>query len=82
MRCLKMLVESPFSDKSSARSILTRASGLGILTFDKIKKIAQTHKIRKIETKMANKPVILSKPNTTKKNDIKKFFMEFLHASI
>ncbi len=39
MRCLKMLVESPFSDKSSARSILTRASGLGILTFDKIKKI-------------------------------------------
>ena len=33
-----MHVESPFSEKSSARLILTRASGLGILTFDKIKK--------------------------------------------
>ena len=35
-----MRVESPFSEKSSARSILTRARGLGILTFDKIKKKA------------------------------------------
>ncbi len=34
-----MRVESPFSEKSSARFILTRARGLGILTFDKIKKI-------------------------------------------
>ncbi len=38
MRCLKMHVESTFSDKSSARSILTRASRLGILTFNKIRK--------------------------------------------
>ena len=28
-----MRVESPFSEKSSVRSILTRARGLGILTF-------------------------------------------------
>ena len=40
------------------------------------------NKIRKTETKTTNKPVILSKPSITKKNDIKKFFMEFLHASI
>ena len=38
MMCLKMRVESPFSEKSSARSILTRARGLEILTFDKIRK--------------------------------------------
>ena len=36
----KMRVESPFFDKSSSRFILTRAKGLGILTFDKIKKKA------------------------------------------
>ena len=34
----KMRVESPFSNKSSARFILTRARELGILTFGKIKK--------------------------------------------
>ena len=45
MRCLKMRIESPFSEKSSVRSILTRASGLGILTFDKIKKKEHLRKI-------------------------------------
>ena len=35
-----MRVESPISDESSVRLILTRARGLGILTFDKIKKKA------------------------------------------
>ena len=34
-----MRTESPFFDKSPERFILTRARGLGILTFDKIKKI-------------------------------------------
>ncbi len=35
-----MRVESPFSEKSSARAILTCARGLGFLTFNKIEKKA------------------------------------------
>ena len=35
-----MCVEASFFDKSSVRFILTRARGLRILTFDKIKKTA------------------------------------------
>ncbi len=38
MRYLKMRVESPFFKKSSVRFILERSRGLGILTFDEIKK--------------------------------------------
>ena len=38
-RLHEMRVESPFSEKSSARFILARARGLRILTFGKIKKI-------------------------------------------
>ena len=51
-----MRVESPFSEKSSVRSILTRARGLGILTFDKIKKIAIIYKLRQYDSVHLNIP--------------------------
>ena len=47
-----MRVESPFSEKSLAQSILTRARGLGILTFDKIEKKENTLHNKQIKTKM------------------------------
>ncbi len=70
-----MRVEAPFSEKSSARSILTRARGLGILTFDKIKKSALQHKIKQIKTKTTIYTCILSKQNIPQKNIFKKNFM-------
>ena len=45
-----MHVEAPISEKSSACFILTRARGLGILTFDKIRKIAFTYKLVKYDS--------------------------------
>ena len=73
-----MCVEAPISDKSSVRFILTRARGLGILTFGKIRKTENKCKIRKTRIKTTKIVVILSKPNTPQKNDVKKFFMEVI----
>ena len=72
-----MRVESPISDESSVRLILTRARGLGILTFDKIKKTAGKRKIGKIEIKTTEIAVILSKSGISPKNDVENFFMGF-----
>ncbi|MCD8235120.1 MAG: hypothetical protein LUD00_00390 [Prevotellaceae bacterium] len=71
-----MRVESPISDKSSVCFILTRARGLGILTFDKIKKIVFQHKNIQNKTKSSKYTIILSKQKHPPKNDVKKFFME------
>ena len=75
MRCLKMRVESPFSEKSSVRSILTRASGLGFLTFDEIKKIENWCEFGGFEIKMAEFGVIMSELNKPPKNEFKNFLM-------
>ena len=55
-----MRVESSFFDKSSSRFILERARGLGILTFDKIRKIAFRIQNQQIQTKTAKYAIILS----------------------
>ena len=70
-----MRAESPISGESSARLILTRARGLGILTFDEIRKTADKCKIGKTEIKTTEKVVILSKSGMPQKNDVKNFFM-------
>ena len=49
-----MRVESPFFDKSSSRFILTRARGLGILTFSEIRKTLFGDKISNLELKILN----------------------------
>ena len=72
-----MRAESPIFDESSARLILTRARGLGILTFDKIKKVANKCKIGKTGIKTTETAVILSKSGMPPKNDVKNFFMGF-----
>ena len=70
-----MCAESPFSEKSSARLILERSRGLGILTFDKVRKTADKCKIGKTEIKTTETAVILSKSGLPPKNDVKNFFM-------
>ena len=56
-----MRVESPFFDKSLSRFILPRARGLGILTFNKIKKTAFIYKNQKKRFYLAQYSTILSK---------------------
>ncbi|MCD8237143.1 MAG: hypothetical protein LUD00_10990, partial [Prevotellaceae bacterium] len=55
--------------------ILTRARGLGILTFDKIKKKAFWCKTNRNEVEILKIPIILSNLNMPQKNDVKNFFM-------
>ena len=71
-----MRVKSPFSEKSSARSILTRAKGLGILIFDKIRKMECGCDFDIFETEMAGFNVIMSKLNKPSKNEFKNFFTD------
>ena len=75
-----MLVESPFSEKSSARSILTRARRLGFLTFGKIRMILLCCKINNNESENVEMVVILSKSEDPSKSDVKNFFMELKKA--
>ncbi len=77
-----MRVESSFFDKSSARFILTRARGLRILTFDKIRKTENKCKIRKTRIKTTKIVVILSKSDIPQKNDVKKIFMGHLQTTL
>ncbi len=62
-----MRVESSFFEKSSMRFILERSRGLGILTFDKIKKIAFECKKLQSETKNGKYAIIMSENNFVKK---------------
>ena len=75
-----MRTESPFSDKSSVSFILTRARGLGVLTFGKIKKIVFEWKICKIGSECWSTLFILSKLNTLSKIVFKNFFMEAFYG--
>ena len=85
-----MCAESPFFEESSARLILTRARGLGILTFDKIKKIVFMRDFVKCDFVLLKYTIILSKLNMPLKNDVKNFFMglqfygeqDFLHLCL
>ena len=70
-----MRVEAPISEKSSARLILTCATGLRILTFGKIKKIVFVCKFVKYDLLLLKYAVILSKSDIPLKNDVKNFFM-------
>ncbi|MCD8237144.1 MAG: hypothetical protein LUD00_10995, partial [Prevotellaceae bacterium] len=72
----KMRVESTISDKSSVCFILTRARRLGILTFDKIKKIVFQHKNNQNKTKSSKYTIILSKQNAPQKIDVKIFLWD------
>ncbi len=77
-RLHEMRVESLFFEESSAHLILTRARGLGILTFGKIRKKVKWMIFQQTISDIAKIICILSKPNTPQKNDVKKFFMEVI----
>ena len=82
MRCLKMRIESPFFDKSSERFILTRARGLGFLTFDKIKKKVYWYNFSKMQPKQLKQFSFYQNRTSLKKNDVKNFFMGAFFAYI
>ena len=68
-----MRVESPFFDKSLVRFILTRARGLDILTFNKIRKTEFSTQNQQIKTKTPKKPSFCQK-FILLKNIYKKFY--------
>ena len=68
-----MRVESPFFEKSSAHFILTRAKGLGILTFNKIRKTLKLVFFLALHTKITKESYHFNKIGNTSKNPFKKF---------
>ncbi len=76
MRCLKMRIESPFFDKSSERFILTRARGLGFLTFDKIKKKVYWYNFSKMQPKQLKQFSFYQNRTSLKKTMSKIFLWE------
>ena len=76
-----MRVESPFSEKSSARPILTRARGLGFLTFDKIRKKVFIPNLRQCDFGCRGILSFCQNRRIPQKTMSKKFFMGFSSVS-
>ena len=61
-----MRIKFPFFEKSSASFILKRSRGLGILTFDKIRKTVILQHIEQKKTENSKIAIILSENKTVK----------------
>ena len=72
-----MRTESSFFEKSSVRLILTRARGLRILTFDKIKKKAFAHKFTKYDSIYRNTMSFCQNRAYPYKTNSKNFLWDF-----
>ena len=78
----KICVEAPLSDKSSTHFILTRARGLEILTFDKIRKKAFTRKFIRKDSILRNILSFCQNRNPYKKVMSKKFLRSITNATM